>query len=307
MKTLHLQHPVQQGGFDPSVCALGFFDGVHRGHQQVIQTAIDKARESGVHSAVMTFDPHPKEVLRGIDAGYITLLHEKEALCRDMGVDLFYVVRFDERFASLTPQQFVDQFILGLSITHVTAGFDYTFGQKGRGTMETFSFHSRGKVTSTTVDKFEEKGEKISSTAVRRALEEGNVPAAADALGRLHSVTGTVVEGEKRGRTIGFPTANVQVPRKKLLPADGVYAVKLMAEGKEYAAVANIGSKPTFHEDHPQTLEVHVFDFDQDLYGKAVTVSFIDWVRGEKKFDSLEGLKAQIQADAEKARTIAAD
>lgn len=306
MKVIELVHPLQTDvHFDESVIALGFFDGVHEGHKQVIRKAISIAAEMNVASAVMTFYPHPKEVLRNEKADYLTTVELKKEKIRNLGVDILYIVTFDAQFASLSPQQFVDQYLIALNVKHAVAGFDYTYGQKGKGSMDSFSFHSRGMIEATVIDKWMDGSEKISSSAIREALRAGDVKKAERYLGEAHQVNGKVVHGEKRGRTIGFPTANVEAPPGLLLPASGVYAVKVRYGNHWIDGVANIGVKPTFHENvNTQTLEVFLFQFDQDIYGKDISVFFYDRIRGEVKFSSVDELKAQISKDVEKAESI---
>lgn len=306
MKIIELVHPVSaERQFEASVAALGFFDGVHQGHKQVIKKAISIAEEMNLSSSVMTFNPHPKEVLRKEKADYLTTLELKKKKIKALGVDILYIVTFDSEFASLSPQQFVDQYLIALNVKHVVAGFDYTYGQKGKGTMDSFSFHSRGIIKATTVRKWTEKNEKISSSAIRHALREGDTEKAARFLGEAYQVQGQVIHGEKRGRTIGFPTANVEVPPQVLLPASGVYAVKVLLEDRWLNGVANIGVKPTFHENsNTQTLEVFLFQFDADIYEKKLAVFFHDRIRGEVKFSSVEELKTQIAEDAAAAEDM---
>lgn len=303
METIELAYPAEDRGYPAACTALGFFDGVHRGHKNVIETAVKLAEQENLTPAVMTFYPHPKEVLRGQPAEYLTTLEEKKLLLQELGVKILYLVQFDEKFASLSPQEFVDQFIIGLNIKHVVAGFDYSYGHKGKGSMEAFQFHARNLVKATTVPKFAEGDEKISSTAVRTALKAGEVDRAWTFLGRPYRAGGKIISGEKRGRTIGFPTANIAPPPKLLLPAPGVYTVRAEVNGVSREGVANLGYKPTFHKgDHPQTLEVHLFDFKEDIYGKEMQVEFLVRLRGEIKFGSVDELVSQIRKDAEEAR-----
>jgi riboflavin kinase / FMN adenylyltransferase len=308
VETIKLAYPAVSGDYPAACAALGFFDGVHRGHRDVIETAVRIAEKDNLTPAVMTFYPHPKEVLRGTPAEYLTTLEEKKQLLQDLGVKILYLIQFDENFASLSPQEFVDEFIINLNIRHVVAGFDYSYGHKGKGSMEAFRFHSRNQVEATTVAKFAENEVKISSTAVREALKMGDVEKAALYLGRFYKASGKVITGEKRGRTIGFPTANVEPPPKLLLPAPGVYTVAAEIEGQRFPGVANLGYKPTFHEnDQSQTLEVHLFDFDSDIYGKEIQVEFHAHIRDEKRFNSVEELINQINKDAETARNYFQD
>jgi len=307
VKVIRLSHPhrYQVNDFSPMVMALGYFDGVHRGHQKVILTAKEIAEEWNLKSAVMTFDPHPSVVLKKDvqHIEYITPLKEKIALIESLGIDILFVVEFTEMFASLLPQQFVDQYIIGLNIQHVVAGFDFTYGQLGKGTMETLPFHSREQFTQTVIEKQMEVDRKISSTLIRNVLRSGDVQYAAKLLGRPHKIRGKVVHGEKRGRKIGFPTANIEILDEYLIPPTGVYAVSIIIDDVEYNGVCNIGYKPTFHEekgDKP-SIEVHIFQFNEKIYNKEVTVKWHKRIRSEQKFNSVQELIKQIHQDKKEA------
>lgn len=290
----------------PLSMALGYFDGVHRGHQEVILEAKRKAEILGYHSAVMTFDPHPSVVLKKRDGHvhYITPLNEKIHIIDQLGVDYLFVVHFTEDFANLLPQEFVDQYIIGLNVKHVVAGFDYTYGRMGKGTMETLPFHSRGQFTSTTVPKYMSEDEKVSSTWIRTLLKEGQTEKLKDLLGRYYTTSGTVVHGDKRGRTIGFPTANVEVEDEYIIPPLGVYAVRFKtAEGNWYNGVCNVGYKPTFNKEKTlkPSIEVHLLGFSGDLYEQKVQVEWHRYLRKEQKFAGIDELVAQIEKDKQTA------
>lgn len=308
VETIYLSYPnhLEKDVLRPTVMALGFFDGVHRGHQTVIQTAKQAADQLNIDCSVMTFYPHPKEVL-GIyndkePFKYITPLEKKIKVIASQNVDRLYIVKFDHELSKLTPQQFVDEFLIRLNVKHVVAGFDYTYGYMGKGTMETLPFHSREQFTHSTVPKVEKNHEKISSTLIRSNLIEGKVEYAKELLGRFYEIEGTVVDGEKRGRTIGFPTANIKLNLPFLTPKTGVYAVGLTLNGKEHLGVCNIGYKPTFHHhNHEKTIEVHLFHFDQQIYGEEVTVTFYKFLRDEQKFSSINELIMQINKDKQMA------
>ena len=255
----------------PLAMALGYFDGVHLGHQRVIKGAIKAAEEMRLKSAVMSFNPHPSVVLRKTKAvEHLSPLDEKIRIMEDLGIDYFFIIRFTEEFANLLPQEFVDQYLIGLNVKHVVAGFDYSYGRMGKGKMETLPFHSRQQFSFTVIDKLQLGDEKISSTLIRQTIREGKMDLLPKLLGRFYQTSGEVVHGEKRGRTIGFPTANVNVNDEIILPPTGVYAVKLTVDGKKYHGVCNVGYKPTFHKekgDHP-TVEVFMFHFKGDIYGR---------------------------------------
>lgn len=288
--------------------ALGFFDGLHKGHQTVINEAKRKAEELGIRSAVMTFDPHPSHLFGDGEnkVGYITQYAEKARLLRSMGIDALFIVTFDWALASLSPNQFIDVFLKGLHVKHVTAGFDYTFGSKGAGTMKQMAELSGGAFGTTVIKKVTDNEEKISSTRIRKLLAEGNVEETALLLDRPYRTAGIVVDGEKRGRLLGFPTANVMPEKNTVLPANGVYAVHFTVEGKTYQGVCNVGVKPTFHDpsDRQAVVEVHVLNFDGDLYGKEAFVDWIGHIRDEQKFGSIDLLIEQIAKDKNSAVKI---
>lgn len=299
IKLSHPHHKVNQD-FDEMTLALGYFDGVHKGHQKVIIKAKEIAEETGMKSAVMTFHPHPLVVLRKQkEIDYLTPLEEKIKLIEQLDVDLLFIVEFTEEFAALSPQQFVDEYIINFHVKHVVAGFDFTYGHLGKGTMNTLPEHSREQFSCTTVEKQTDHDRKISSSLIRETIKNGDISYANKLLGRPHSVSGTVVHGDKRGRTIGFPTANVDVPDMYLIPPTGVYAVSLTVKEKEYKGVCNIGFKPTFNKEKElkPSIEVHIFDFNQDIYGEKVSVSWYKRIRSEQKFHNVDELVAQISKD----------
>lgn len=307
MEVITLSHPHELKKVDcpPTSIALGYFDGVHKGHQKVINTAKQNAKEKGLESAVMTFFPHPSVVLGKVegDVQYITPIKQKIEIISSMGINRLYIVNFDKQFAELLPQQFIDQYIIDLNIKHVVAGFDFHYGRMGRGTMETILFHSRNEFDFTTVDKFAIDKEKVSSTLIRQYILSGKVQEVSDYLGRFYSVLGNVIHGEKRGRTIGFPTANIDVNDEFLLPKVGVYAVKVTINENTYNGVCNVGFKPTFHNNSAvkPNIEVHIMDFDEDIYDKEVKIEWRKRLRNEKKFNSVEELISQIKTDKEQA------
>ncbi len=306
MKTIYLEYPINQN-LQPkdTVVALGYFDGVHLGHQTVIKTAKSIAERNGWLTSVMTFHPHPAVVLgKANHIPAITPLEEKGKFIEELGVDIMYVVRFNEAFSKLSPQEFVDEYLIGLSVRHVVAGFDYTYGRFGKGTMETMPKHSRGKFEVTTIEKVAKHNEKVSSTLIRSLIGEGNVEVLPEYLGRYYEMTGEVVTGEQRGRTIGFPTANLSVSPEYVVPKTGVYAVKVKYKDKTYNGILNLGYKPTFHEEWPEpTLEVHILDFNQNIYGERLTIEWRKRLRDEKKFSSADELIKQIHEDKKAAET----
>lgn len=307
MEVIHLYHPHDLNNQDllPMAMAFGYFDGVHLGHQKVILTAKKIATEMGIKSAVMTFDPHPSVVLRKEvqHVEYITPLEEKTKLIADLGIDYLFIVHFTQEFASLLPQEFVDQYVIGLNAVHFIAGFDYSYGKMGKGTMETIPFHSRGKFEYTTVPKLVNHEEKVSSTLIRASIKEGKMDELPSLLGRYFTTSGVVIHGDKRGRTIGFPTANIEINEEYLLPPVGVYSVRFFVANVWYEGVCNIGYKPTFNKEQMirPSVEVHIFDFNQDIYGEQVIVEWHKRIRSEKKFSGIDELVSQIQKDKDEA------
>lgn len=285
--------------------ALGYFDGVHLGHQKVIGTAKQIAEEKGLTLAVMTFHPHPSHVL-GRDKepkDLITPLEDKINQIEQLGTEVLYVVKFNEVFASLSPKQFIDQYIIGLNVQHAVAGFDFTYGKYGKGTMETMPEDLDGKAGCTMVEKLTEQDKKISSSYIRTALQNGDVELANVLLGQPYFIKGIVIHGDKRGRTIGFPTANVGLNNSYIVPPTGVYAVKAEVNGEVYNGVCNIGYKPTFYEKRPEqpSIEVNLFDFDQEVYGAAIKIEWYKRIRSERKFNGIKELTEQIEKDKQEA------
>ncbi|WP_163530640.1 bifunctional riboflavin kinase/FAD synthetase [Halobacillus ihumii] len=307
MKTIELSEslPKHDLHLEPSSVAVGFFDGVHKGHQEVIKTAQDKAKELGIQTAVMTFDPHPSVVLNKKiqHARYITPLSEKQEILEAMGIHYLFIVRFDQSLAALPPEKFVDDYFVELNIKHVVAGFDFSYGHKGKGSMETLPQHAKGRLTYTVVDRIDQEHTKVSSTRIRDLLKKGNVSSVNELLGREFNIEGTVVAGDERGRTIGYPTANITDMEEQYLPKVGVYAVTVEYKGERYYGMANFGMKPTFHSEAASpSLEVHVFDFDEDLYGTRLKVFFHHFIRDEQKFNGVEDITAQLNRDEREIR-----
>lgn len=298
---------VQHSGRFPSSVAFGNFDGVHTGHQQVIERAVRVARERKLEAGVMTFYPHPLEVLTQVEQpSCLTPLEDKLALFEKLGLDFVFVVEFTYDFAKLTPEQFIQQYIIDLQIKHVVTGFDFSFGHKGSGKVELLRQWSMEQEAFTvdTVSSIDQDDLKISSSRVRSALQEGKVEEATELLNRYYKIRGTVVHGEKRGRTIGFPTANLALIHPYVVPRLGVYAVYVDIEGVRRKAVCNIGIKPTFHKQGNVSIEVHILDYEDHLYDRVLDVEFVAFLRPEQKFAGLNQLVEQIQQDVDKARRL---
>lgn len=311
MQIIHLNYPLNLHDLQLNrsiAVAIGDFDGIHLGHQEVISQAIHKARLEQMASAIMTFNPHPREVLGNEQyTRYLTPFQEKMARFEQMGLDYCFVVSFDQNFAKVSPQDFVQHMLLRLNIKAVIVGFDFTFGHRGSGTIETLKQLCHDAVDVQMVKPYQLGGDKVSSSLIREQLHLGKLEQVAQYLGRHYTIKGRVVTGEGRGRTIGFPTANLQTNMPFVIPRQGVYAVKASIGDDEhmYNGVMNIGVKPTFSTDilHP-TIEVHLLDFDEQIYDHHMAVKFVSFIREEQKFASVDSLIAQISDDITVARKI---
>ncbi|GGF79986.1 riboflavin biosynthesis protein [Paenibacillus albidus] len=310
MRTVTLTYPVPPETAaewaQPQVVALGQFDGLHRGHASVITSAVALARKEGVPAAVMTFHPHPKDVMgKGDYEGYLTPQPDKQELLAGMGVDILYIVEFNEQLSRVSPQNFVSVMLLPLQVVTAVVGFDFRFGYQGEGDADMLRALGQGVMNVETVPPFLIDGVKVSSSGIRKSLQNGELATANDWFGRCYHLRGTVGHGEKRGRTIGFPTANLQLEEHFVVPAKGVYAVRVFFNNTLLFGVMNVGVKPTFHEGMiAPSFEVHVFDFEGDLYDKELKVELVAYIRPERKFESIQALIAQIGDDAETAKKL---
>jgi riboflavin kinase/FMN adenylyltransferase len=291
------------------VMALGDFDGIHLGHQEVIQRALAIARQLSLPASIMTFHPHPRVVLgQSKYEQNLTPLDDKLELFSDMGIEYVYLVNFTLALARITAFEFVEQVLVPMGLHSIVVGFDFTYGHEGKGTPESLCQTGRDRFSVEIIPAFHSDGEKVSSTNIRGYLHEGNVEAANHLLGRAYRICGRVVTGEGRGRTIGFPTANIAPLNDYVIPKKGVYAVRCTVNGERYNAVMNIGTKPTFTENEVnQTLEAHLFNFDQSIYDQEIEVEFMQYLRPERKFASVQQLIEQIQQDAEEAKRLLAE
>ncbi|KAM3100002.1 bifunctional riboflavin kinase/FAD synthetase [Phormidesmis sp. 146-35] len=288
----------------PTVVALGNFDGIHQGHHQVISPVI--SNDPQIRSTVVSFWPHPKEFFTGQPRKLLTPHSEKALQLSAIGVEQLVLLPFNRELAALTPQQFVEEILIHhLQARCVSVGQDFRFGYKRSGTAADLqAIAAKFGIDVTIVPLLTFHGERISSSAIREALENGNLQGANRMLGRAYSLVGEVVQGQQLGRTIDFPTANLQPPPEKFIPKQGVYSVRVSGVGLDHKlGVMNIGNRPTVNGTK-QTIEVHLLDWSGDLYGQTLTVELEQFIRPEQKFASLDDLKAQIKADCETARTM---
>lgn len=292
----------------PNAVTIGNFDGIHLGHQAMLARLTSRAASVGALPAVLTFEPHPREVFTPDSAPTrLTSLREKLEILRALGVAHVHVCRFTKPFAALSAEEFVQRILVqGLNARYVLVGDDFRFGAKRAGDFallrqlgEKYGFEAEALHT------VEAAGQRASSTAVREALAAGDMAMAAQLLGRPYSISGRVVGGDQLGRKIGYPTANIQLKHNKP-PVKGIFAVRVqgLADGVDWPGVASLGTRPTVHANGRQTLEVHLFNFNRSIYRQHLRVEFLHKLRDEAKFPDLDTLIAQIDLDAQQARTL---
>ena len=295
-------------GWGRSVVTIGIFDGVHRGHQQLIDRAVALGRDRGLPAVLLTFDPHPSEVVRpGSHPARLTSLARRAALVADHGIDAFCVLPFTMELSRRSPAEFVYEVLVeDLHAAVVVVGENFTFGHRAEGDIATlvelgrrFGFAVEG------LDLLRDQDVTLSSTYVRACIDAGDVEAAAAVLGRPHRIEGVVVHGAQRGRDIGFPTANVASPMYTALPADGVYSGRFGHGGRSLPAAISVGTNPTF-SGRERTVEAYVLDVDEDFYGHEVSVDFEHRLRGQERYDTIDALIAQIKDDVARVRDLTA-
>ena len=291
----------------PLFLAIGVFDGVHLGHQAVISTSAQHARAANGTPIVVTFDPHPEKVLRPKTAPHLlTATPHKIALIRDLGMAHLLIITFDKQFAATEPEEFVHELVEhSKSLREICVGHEWSFGKNRRGNLKLLNqFGARFDFGVVGIPPVTVNGELVSSTTIRKAVETGDLAKAAQMLGREYTVLGTVVSGDNRGKKIGFPTANLSAHNEQF-PPNGVYFAEAKLEGVIYPGVVNLGYRPTVDtRKSERILEIHLFDFDHDIYGKDLEVRFIRYLRPETKFESVEALVRQIGLDVKQARKL---
>ncbi len=300
----HTHVPVNARG---AVIAIGNFDGVHRGHRALLARAVTRAKEMERASGVMVFEPHPREFFHPAEPLFrLTPLNRKLAIFEQLGLKLAFVENFDAHFASLSADEFIERVLVaGLGVAHVIIGYDFYFGHKRAGNPQMLvDAGAKLGFGVTVVAPVAEAGEVFSSSAVRVYLAQGDVKGATQVLGEPWRVMGDIVGGARRGTGLGFPTANVPMPKGTAL-AHGIYAVRAHVDGEVHNAAAYLGTRPTFDNGMP-VLEVFLIDFKGDLYGHHIDVEFIDFIREDRKFDTPEALVAQMDEDVKKIRDVLA-
>ncbi len=297
--------PAPTPGALPIALTVGNFDGVHLGHQAMLSRLLAAAKARGVVACVMTFEPHPREFFTPASAPTrLTTLREKLELLQGLGVDRAYVMQFNQKFSAMSPQHFIDDLLVArLKTKWLLVGDDFRFGAQRTGDFALLAQAApQAGFTLQTMESFTHNSERVSSTAVRNALARGDLARARELLGRAYFISGRVMHGNKLGREIGFPTANIQM-RHNRPPLTGIFAVKLQTEsGDVMPGVASLGMNPTVSDEKIAKLEVHLFNFNGDLYGKHVRVDFLKKLRDEEKYADLDTLKRQIALDAHHAK-----
>ena len=283
--------------------SVGTFDGVHSGHRKIIDKLNSVRDSKGLRSVLITFDPHPQIVLknRAKDIRILSTLEEKLEIFSQLNIDITYVINFTKDFANTTADDFYRNYLIDkIGLNDLVLGYDHMFGKNREGNYDTLKeLSAKYEFTVDRVDEYKPDDFHISSSVLRELLSaEGNVKKAAIILGRNYSIEGTVVEGKKLGRELGYPTANIKIPDEfKLIPAIGIYAVEVILNGNTYSGMMSIGRNPTVTDDKSIKLEVNIFDFNDDIYGEKIKIGFIDRIREEIKFENIDKLRSQLHSD----------
>lgn len=279
---------------------LGTFDGIHVGHKKIIDTLRKKAEQNNGRSLVVTFDPHPRSVLSNNEIKILTTLREKKEILSQLGIQNFLIINFTKEFSQISADEFMKNYLVEkVGMKEIFIGYDHHFGKGRAGNKEVLE--SMGKNLGFEVTEIEPvkiNDETVSSTSIRNSLEQGLISKANSFLGRNYSFSGNVVEGDKRGRTLGFPTANIKLENSsKLLPSNGVYVVEFFVKGEKHYGLLSVGKRPTFYSDGEIIPEVYIYEFDDNIYGEFATVNILERLRGEEKFSSSEELVEQMKKD----------
>ena len=298
MQIIHLSYPVKKNIFPGKiVLALGFFDGVHRGHQQLIKVAKNTANSKGLPLVLMTFDRHPKEVYQNQVVSYIDTLDEKIYKMRQLGVDYLLVMHFNEQFSKVSAQEFVDNIIVKLNTETVVAGFDYTYGPKNIANMQNLPKFAQNRFELITVPEQTYNGQKIGSTEIKRAIKNGKMDLVKDLLGTSYVMSGYIGHGLRNGHKLGFPTANLVWDENKVIPKVGVYATRTMINGKWYESMTSVGYNVTINSAQKIYIESNLFGFSEEAYDQKIIIKWYKYTRGEIKFANLNQLKEQMKQD----------
>lgn len=293
---------------EKSIITLGTFDGLHLGHQQIVDKVIQKSRNTGGRSFLITFDPHPRKVIPGRnDVKLLSTLDEKIMILKQMNLDNLFVINFTREFSRQSPEEFVEKYLVaGIGLKEIIIGYDHHFGKGRDGNFYILQeLGSKFNFAVTLIPEFSIDSETISSTRIRNSLLAGDVVRAGKMLGRSYSFTGKIVRGDGRGKQLGFPTANISVDNPdKLIPANGIYAAECIVNNEKHFGLLSIGSRPTFHKDGNIIPEFYIFDFNKDIYEKIMQVNMVEKIRDEEKFNSVDELIIQMKKDEEIGKEI---
>lgn len=288
----------------PSAVTIGVFDGVHRGHQHLVALLLERARQDGLASVALTFNPHPRTVLQpGTVITYLTSIEERIELLQALGLDAVCVLAFTSELAQLSPHDFLTLLVQELEMRLLVVGPDFALGRGRVGDIDVI--RAEGEALGFAVQiapLLTEEGEKVGSTAVREALAAGDLERVARLLGRPFSLRGPVVTGDRRGRSLGFPTANIALGLDRALPPYGIYVTRTYVRENAYPSCTSIGVRPTFHTDGQAIVETYVLDFDEEIYGEEIRIDFLHRLRDEMRFDTVDALIAQMRRDVNETR-----
>ena len=288
---------------DKLAACIGYFDGFHLGHQGLFKQTLKAARERSLKSALITFDPDPWVVLKGIkDVTHISTMNDRKVWAEEMGFDYFLVLNFSKEMASLSPKSFVDELLINNNIKYLVCGFDFHFGDKGKGDVAFLKSYAKDIMRVKEIEEITYLGEKISTTRINGAIQNGDLELAHTLLTRPYMMKGKVIHGNAKGRTIGFPTANIELTDLYVMPKSGVYVGKVIIKGHEYKAMINIGHNPTFNEVSHLSIEAHILDFNDIIYDEEITLYLYKFIREEKCFDNIDGLINELSTNVEYTR-----
>lgn len=289
-----------------TVVTVGSFDGLHIGHQKILKKLIQLSKDINGTSVLLTFEPHPRSVIaKDFDLKILTTLDEKISYLEKFGIENLIVQNFTLEFSQMTSEEFIKEILVNdIGVSHIVIGHDHKFGKDRLGDEEKLKeFGRQYNFNVTSVEAEVVDGQVVSSTKIRKALNEGNIEKVNLFLGRNYNISGKIIEGTKRGRELGFPTANIKLDNeRKAIPKNGVYVVSCILNNKNYFGIMNIGTRPTFENNNQTMLEVNIFDFNGSIYGEDIEVNFLKYIRDEKKFESKEDLINQIKQDIKKAK-----
>lgn len=301
MKTLVINDSILPQDIDAFVACIGFFDGIHLGHQALLEKTLSIAKDNGLKSAMITFFPHPTTVLQHKQVMYLTPTSLKQNLLEAYGLDYLIIVNFTTQFSKQSGMVFIEDVLCQLPLKHLIVGFDFRFGFQGKGDVHLL-VHSQSCFSVSVIEQISDQFNKISSTLIKSLIANGEVELAHQYLTRPHQVKGHVIKGNQRGRTIGYPTANIDVFDDVVIPTKGVYIANVMIDSIIYHSMVNIGHNPTFNAKHNVSIEAYILDFSETIYGKMITIHFLKRIRDEKKFNTIQELIAQL--DRDKQETI---